>query len=114
MDGEALCELRVPTEDVSALLMMHGGQTEGWSRARCFRSFHRLSPSSPRLCKNRGAVSSYPAPSGPMGSDVPSSSTHSNAIVPVPLPDSSGRQSVLRVAEPSEVTSSAENDLCVL
>ncbi|XP_023601488.1 ankyrin repeat domain-containing protein 29 [Myotis lucifugus] len=43
--------------------------------------------------QNRGAVSSYPAPSGPLGSDVPSSSARSNAVVPVPLPDSSGRQS---------------------
>ncbi|XP_015426033.1 PREDICTED: ankyrin repeat domain-containing protein 29 [Myotis davidii] len=50
-----------------------------------------------RRRQNRGAVSPYSAPSGPLGSDVPSSSTRSNTIVPGPLPDSSGRQSVLRL-----------------
>lgn len=44
MAGEVLCKLKVPIEDVLALLMMHSVQTEGGSRARCFRSFHPLSP----------------------------------------------------------------------
>lgn len=47
MGGDVLGKLKVPMEGVFALLMVHSVQIGGWSRARCFRSFHRLSPSSP-------------------------------------------------------------------